>query len=1173
MQDVKQWISSMREVITLCNWNQDAAIEVIKGLVRIEGVRFQPHSKTIDAILKDLKDHFYPTEDACFYLDKLNNLRQENYTFIDDYVKMIKDLLEEYGQCTGISKVEYERRFDEIFKNGLYFNFKLECHKFKLVNADMIIEHIKGVERIIIKEIKSRSLQDIRPGIDVKIPEQRKWCKMHRSSSHDFSECRKNVGNKEYSRTDESKNKDKNIQGECKSKKYYNKNSKNFVVKAKDTISLIELEIEIGNMTVIGIVDTGSERNFISSAITSKLEAEETIIQPFKMLCANGTSSEITRKTEIKFQFVQSQKQCSEVFYIIDHKEEILILGNEFSKNNRCIYDFANKTIIIDDVITTMSNLNSEHPVSGTREEIVDKYSYSFYLLKDKIFKSINLLHLNNKNKIGCLKGNKFTINLKSNEPIKISQYPIALKDRQEIKELVKTMLQEGIIRYSRSKYASPAFAIRKPSGELRLVVDFRQLNALTEPLVFPFPDVQDQILGLEGSRIYSQIDLKSGFYHIEIDEADKHKTSFIILNEQYEFNRMAMGLMNAPRFFQREISRLFSDYDFIRIFVDDILIFSKNEEEHCKHLKIVLDILQRNNLTIRLDKSAFFKYEVKFLGLIVNKNGIKPDRKQFIQLEKYIEPKNKKQIMRLIGFLNWFRNFIPKLSEKIIPLTDMLKKQSKFKWDDEKKIIVKSILRVLDKETILAYPNINKPFILECDASSNALGSILYQEDKIIGYFSYKLKDYERNYTVMEREIYSIYLSLKHFRTLILGATIIVKTDNKNIIYKKEDITSRIARWQLLIDEYEPIINHIEGKHNNGSDFLSRCYAFEATEIQNNELIKIIKVLKENVRIGNRFLILQDLRRIHEVLGHPGANKLSQTIKGTIGKGIYSLCSYICKRCKKCQLNKDYHPFYGIVSGNLAGNRPNEKIATDIIGPFESKEFRTNFTTQKFWILTIIDTFSKYTKVFPITTLESKNACSIFRKEWIDKEGKPQCIISDQGRTYISKRFKMFAESENIKHIINSPYNPQGNGIAERINKEILFIMRIFKGKELKAVLEKIHTRLNCTYHSTIETTPSHIFKKLNPFDPNEELEINLNKIKEKINRKNTFNLKKMNKFRKKHIFKPGELILIRKENKSKLQSIFSGPFKIVEVNGRQNSVVVERKAGEKYERVNIKR
>lgn len=181
---------------------------------------------------------------------------------------------------------------------------------------------------------------------------------------------------------------------------------------------------------------------------------------------------------------------------------------------------------------------------------------------------------------------------------------------------------------------------IKRPNDELRLVVDFRALNAITEPLAYPFPSVNDQVLDLHGSKIYSQLDLKSGFYHVRMQESDKAKTSFVIFNEHYEFNRMAMGLMNSPRFFQRIIARIFSKLKFVKVFVDDILIFSRDETEHIVHLKTVLNLLEENNLTIRFDKSSFFKTEIKFLGHVLNENGIKPARQQFNKLSNCMNPK-----------------------------------------------------------------------------------------------------------------------------------------------------------------------------------------------------------------------------------------------------------------------------------------------------------------------------------------------------------------------------------------------------------------------------------------------------------------------------------------------------------------------------------------------------
>ena len=295
----------------------------------------------------------------------------------------------------------------------------------------------------------------------------------------------------------------------------------------------------------------------------------------------------------------------------------------------------------------------------------------------------------------------------------------------------------------------------------------------------------------------------------------------------------MPFGSANAPKVFQRIMNTILGFLPFLKVFLDDILIFSNNEDEHSNHITQVLNILKDNNLTIGFEKSTFFAKEVKYLGHIISENGIKPDIERIKDLKGFNSPRNKKQLQKLIGTINWFRPFINNLSNKLSPITKKLKISQEFTWSQKEQEIINEILNEIKKSTMLGIPDLNNPFYLDTDASETAIGATLYQENQLIGFFSKTLTESQRNYSNTERELLAIIEALKHFRTIIYGTKIIIRTDHSNLINNPELHTSRAQRWKLVLEEYNHELIYVPGSKNQIPDMLSRCGIIKEKIIQ----------------------------------------------------------------------------------------------------------------------------------------------------------------------------------------------------------------------------------------------------------------------------------------------------------------------------------------------------
>jgi hypothetical protein len=291
-------------------------------------------------------------------------------------------------------------------------------------------------------------------------------------------------------------------------------------------------------------------------------------------------------------------------------------------------------------------------------------------------------------------------------------------------------MLKKNVIRISSSPYAEGIVMALKKDGTLRLCIDYRLLNKITIKDKFPLPRIDDTIDALYGARYFTTLDLLSGYWQIEINEADKHKTAFICELGLFEFNRMPFGLTNAPSTFQRAMNNIFKKelYKYVLVYLDDIIIYSKTFEDHLVHLRRVFELLLSAGLRLNRTKCEFFKNKIDYLGYIVSKDGIAPNMKKIESITKYPEPTNQKELGSFLGLASYYRKFVRAFAEKAHPLTALTKKSAQWKWGTEERDAFNCIKQCLTTKPILGYPDFTREFIIYTDASGYGIGAVLAQ-------------------------------------------------------------------------------------------------------------------------------------------------------------------------------------------------------------------------------------------------------------------------------------------------------------------------------------------------------------------------------------------------------------------------------------------------------------
>ncbi|GJR13412.1 putative reverse transcriptase domain-containing protein [Tanacetum coccineum] len=324
-------------------------------------------------------------------------------------------------------------------------------------------------------------------------------------------------------------------------------------------------------------------------------------------------------------------------------------------------------------------------------------------------------------------------------EPISKAPYRMAPVELKELKEQLQEMLENGFIRPSVSPWGAPVLFVKKKDGSMRLCIDYRELNRITIRNRYPLPRIDDLFDQLQGAKYFSKIDLRSGYHQLRVREQDISKTAFRTRYGHYEFLVMPFGLTNAPAVFMDLMNRIFHEYldKFVIVFIDDILVYSKSEEEHERHLRIVLEILRQKKLYAKFSKCEFWLQQVAFLGHIVSADGIIMDPSKVEAITKWPRPTTVTEVRSFLGLAGYYRRFVEGFSRLALPLTQLMRKGEKFVWTDERQESFEELKRRLVSAPILTLPSGSGGFQIYSDASKKGLGCVLMQHGKVIAYAS----------------------------------------------------------------------------------------------------------------------------------------------------------------------------------------------------------------------------------------------------------------------------------------------------------------------------------------------------------------------------------------------------------------------------------------------------
>ncbi|KAH7621093.1 putative Transposon Tf2-9 polyprotein [Nannochloris sp. 'desiccata'] len=673
----------------------------------------------------------------------------------------------------------------------------------------------------------------------------------------------------------------------------------------------------------------------------------------------------------------------------------------------------------------------------------------------------------------------------------------LSVAEEDELKKRLKELSDLGLIRPSKSPWAAPVLFVPKKDGTLRFCVDYRGLNKVTIRDEHALPIPEDQIRRLHGAKVFSKIDLHSGYYQIAVAGEDVTKTAFTTTFGLYEFLVMPFGLSNAPATFSRLMMEIFKDYlyDFVLVYLDDILIFSKDEEEHEKHVRLVLDRLKEHNLIAKLSKCSFFQAEVEYLGFVVSGNGVKMAEDKVRAVLEWPTPSNATEVRGFLGLTGYYRHFIKHYAHIAAPLNELTKKSLRFLWTPLHTHAFEELKKSVTSSPVLQVYDASKQCVVCTDASNVAVGAVLLQVGEStealrpVAFFSRKLRGAELNYDARTKEFLAIKLTAykwKHY--LNNGTTPLFYTDHQSLQYlnSQTELSPKFMRWFGSITGWlggPPDIRYKPGKQNVVADALSRrpdhCICALSLVVPADDLIQQIRdglkldefALQEAEKIkagtsdyfwdnellyrfinGRLQLYVPKIGNLREMLisemhdlplvGHQGTNRTLRRLIEQFGwPGIAKDVEEYVGGCQSCLQSKPRTGFpAGLLQPLERPGEPWESISMDFI--VKLPKTKEGYDA----VMVVVDRFSKYVEFVPtFTTASAEDIATLFYKNILCRHGCPSSIVSDRDSKFISSFWQSLWSSVGTRLKLSTSYHPQTDGQTERINRVLEEMLRSF--------------------------------------------------------------------------------------------------------------------------------
>lgn len=779
----------------------------------------------------------------------------------------------------------------------------------------------------------------------------------------------------------------------------------------------------------------------------------------------------------------------------------------------------------------------------------------------------------------------------------------------EETERQIEQLLQEGIVEPSSSPWAAAYVLVRKKTGDWRLCVDFRGLNAVTKKDSYPLPHVEACLEAVAGNKFYTLLDFAQGYWQIPLSERAKERTAFRTERGHWQFTRMPFGLCNAPASFQRLMNALFTGLQGInlQIFIDDVCLATKTWEQHLALIDQVLSIVEKNNLKLKGAKCVFGAEEIDFLGHSISSEGIRQSPKKMKALVELDRPCDLKGLRRVIGLFSYYRRFVPRFATISEPLSRLTRKTEPFEWGVEQEKAFTTILYELKKNATLANLNETDPIVLKTDASRVGVAGILLQQQqnewRLVSCCSRRLSPAENNYSVTELEGLAIIYSVNKLRHFLLGRHFTILTDHCAlcVLNKKQPNNPKLRRWALILSEFNFKVVYTKGSLHQDVDCLSRSPVDDHDQYE-HQICSIMVPIDPT-----EWVRLYDDEQSKELLRKAEANQLPVTSRGGIiyydeklfvpppmrlrilreshdsatanHDGVGATCSRLSQlwwpkmkedvmryvaACEICQKRKpDKQKQAGTMQRHMA-EYPLAKVAVDYVGPI------TPSTKQKRFVCVAIDVYSRYVVLKAMKSQEG----SVFAKylaSFCGNYGAPGTLLTDNSKTFDNKEVREIERIFNIGHVFAAGRYSRGNSPAERAIQSVEDKLSTLLKNETcrldwEAALPIVALSINTKVCRSTNTTPFELMfnRAHKPIQPSLRVECTERELDAEIVQQSIEQMhdrakktareaherakKHFEKSRRAITYEVGQKVLVKTSDRSaKLADRFEGPFDIV--------------------------
>lgn len=908
-----------------------------------------------------------------------------------------------------------------------------------------------------------------------------------------------------------------------------------------------KVNVNFRKFLIPSLVDSGSARSLISAEIYELLR--ESKLRKFikkedntiRLRCLTATEEPIDINTEIELKVRIDGFSWVFPFLVSSQISQKLILGADFIKFAKMIIDLDSEHIYFK-FNPTLKIPVTRQPNAGI--QIVDDSPEECTPNPDPLVQGPDLSHLSPHEKqevqkfldtfpnvittkLGCCKLIEYDIELTDEIPVRTPPYKLTPPKMEVMRECIQKLLDDDVIEPSTSPYCSPCFLVPKPGGQSRLVVDFRKVNQKVKYEAIPIPDLATAFSWFRGAKYYATIDLNSAYNQLCLSKRCRKYTAFAPPYNLYQYKRIPFGLSVGGCVLCRCLDSIFHDLKFKCLvnFIDDIVVFSDTFEGLMENLYEVFRRLEKAGFTVNPAKLKIAVQEIKYLGHRISYNSVRIDENRIKPIRDFEPPTTPKGIARFIGMVGFHARFIENFAELAAPLNKLRRKNVPYEWGDDQQISFEKLKEAIISPPVLQIPDFSKRFVLQCDASCNAIGSCLLQEFEgtrlPIAYASRSLTSCEKKYSIFELECLSAVTFMEHFREFLEHTKFLLETDNQALAWLlgHPRQLGRIGRWVIRIMSFNFEVAHIRGTENVIADCLSRMYEEKEEPVilhiseptimnfpflteslrehQNKDpnLHQIILQLERKKEVPNYLLRKEILCRsfrngkekivvptplkplllkyFHESLA--GAHLGISKTYNRINENFYWECmrgdvrDYVtkCLPCARSKPARDTH--FGPLSSEVA-SRPMERLFCDYVGPMVRSR------SQNTQLLVCIDAFSKYVFLAP-TRQANSNTTIKELKRIIQNFGIPETLVTDNTAYFTSHELENWCFSLGIKHVTTSPYYPQPSH-AERFNRNLKSALIAYHSNNHNCWDEQLHW-LQAAFNSA-----RHESHKLRPID-----------------------------------------------------------------------------------------